>query len=56
MEDKDKVIVDFDRYHKEMNELEFLREFLLDYMLHLIPEEELKEKINIMNKKYHWWV
>ena len=52
---KDKVIVDFNKYHNQMNELTFLKDWVLKLYHNKITMEEFKKEVDILNKKYLWW-
>ena len=56
MDLKNKVIVDFYDYHKNISELELLRELLIAFKFNDISKDELFAKINEANKKYEWWL
>ena len=53
---EDKVMVGFNKYHSQMNELEFLRSVSTELYLNIIPMGKFREKMEEMNKKYMWWV
>ena len=55
---EDKVIVSFNKYHNQINELNILRDLALDLYFNNITIEKFKEEMNIANKKNNewWWV
>lgn len=56
--EEDKVIVSFNKYHNQINELNILRDLALDLYFDNITIEKFKEEINMANKKNNkwWWV
>ena len=52
---EDKVIVDFEKYHNQMNELTFLRDYAIKLYCGDITLEEFKKQMEKLNKKYWWW-
>ena len=53
--ENDKVIVDFTRYHKQMNELTILRDMTTSLYTGDLTIQEFKKQMEILNKKYFWW-
>lgn len=53
---KNKVIVDFYEYHKNISELELLRDLIISFKFNDITKDELFDEINKANKKYRWWI
>ena len=54
--EEDKVIVSFNKYHNQINELNILRDLALDLYFDNITIEKFKEEMNIANKKNNkWW-
>ena len=51
-----KVVLEFDEYHKVMNELELLRELIISWKGGFITLDEMREKLNEANKIYKWWL
>ena len=54
--EEDKVLVGFNKYHKQMNELTFLRDLVVSLYFNDITIEKFKEQLTIINKEYKWWV
>lgn len=51
-----KVEIDFNTYHKEMNELELFVTLAMQLMFNEITLDQFKEKMQEENKKYRWWL
>ena len=51
-----KVIVEFYEYHKNISELELLRNLVIAFYFNDISKDELFNEINKANKKYKWWI
>ena len=49
------VIVDFEKYHNQLNELEVLKQLLISIVVNGYTED-IKNEIHQLNKKYMWWV
>lgn len=52
---EDKVIVSFEKYHNQMNELTFLRDYAIQLYCGDITLEKFRNEMEILNKKYFWW-
>ena len=52
--EQDKAIVDFEKYHKILNELEDLKQLIINISIYGLTEE-IKCEIDELNKKYWWW-
>ena len=50
------VVIDFDIYHKEMNELELFKTLAMKLKFNEITLQQFKEKLDEENKKYKWWL
>lgn len=50
------VVIDFDTYHKEMNELELFKTLAMKLKFNEITVQQFKEKLDEENKKYKWWL
>ena len=53
--EKDKVIVGFEKYHNQMNELTFLKDLALELYFDKITIEEFRKQLEILNHKFIWW-
>ena len=53
---KEEVRVDFNLYHKKMNELECLRSLAIRLFYNEIDIKQFNEAISENNKIYKWWI
>ena len=51
----DVVIVNFTKYHNQMNELTFLRDLAINLYTGDKKIEDFRKELEILNKKYKWW-
>ena len=52
---KDTVMVDFEKYHNQMNEIIFLRDWAIGLYFGDITLEDFKKEFATLNKKYKWF-
>lgn len=51
---EDKVIIDLEKYNKQMEELKALRTIATELYMNDITTDYFREKYRNLNYKYHW--